>query len=252
MTEYEKDRFASLCLEDEESHPKDEICGINIYNEKRLHRILKRTLCEDEGCFERKVGRYVADILLGERIIEIQCASLYPLTDKIDYYLNGEGYEVTVVHSLSAEKRLIKADRESGEIKSVRRSPKKENIWSALPECYWLRELIPDRRLRVRLMLISADEFRYSERVRGRRTGAYDSEYFPRELLGDIVLCGSEDYRRFVPTELRAAEGFGMAEYSRLSGLKGKRLSMSLNLLCCLGILKKEKMGRKNIYYYQS
>ena len=42
-------RFAELCVHDELVFGENEKIGIGIYNEKRLHRVLKKTLCNNRG-----------------------------------------------------------------------------------------------------------------------------------------------------------------------------------------------------------
>lgn len=223
--------------------------GIGIYNEKSLHRILKKFFCDDESCFEKKVGRYIADIFDGEVIIEVQSSSFYPLKEKLKYYLEETPYSVILVHPVIADKTIINADKDSGEIKSIRKSPKRECLWDVLPEMFWLKECIPSSKLTIRLVFVSAKEYRYSERVRFRRSGAYDSTLVPEELLGYEEFFDTKDYYDYIPAPLRGAEGFSASEYSSVSKLKGRKLSLALGFLCAVGLLRKEKQGRKWIYF---
>ena len=141
INEKEAERFAALCLE-EESSSDIEKSSINIYNEKKLHRMLKATLCNREECFEVSVGRYIADILDGNRIIEVQCASLYPLIPKISYYLENTDFDITVVHPIIVSKTIIRADKETGELIRSKRSPKKESEWSVLPDMRYICDFV--------------------------------------------------------------------------------------------------------------
>ena len=240
-------RFAELCVHDELVFGENEKIGIGIYNEKRLHRVLKKTLCNNEEHFEVKTGKYIADIRDGNEIIEVQCSSLYPLVQKLEYYIQ-EGFSVTVVHPIIAKRRIIKADKITGEIKSSKLSPKKENQWSVLPELYWIRDVLGSPKLKIRIMFISADEFRYSERVRRRRSGAYDSSLCPRELLGSIDINSVEDLMIYIPDELKEKGEFTSADYSAISKLGGARLSSGLKALCHVGILERRKEGKRFIY----
>jgi len=244
LNKNEAERFSALCLEDVEASLEEVKSGINTYNEKRLHRILKRTLCSDEGCFEVKLGRYIADILENGRITEIQCGSFYPLGDKIRYYLENTDYTVTVVHPVIESKTLYRADKESGEILRSRRSSKKESQWSVLPDMIYLSDFVVSPRFCLRLVFVSADEYRFSDRVRFRKSGAYDSDLRPRELTGSISFASKEDYAIFLPDK----ECFDSAEYSSFSKLKGRRLYYALGFLCAIGLLEKQKQGNKNIY----
>ena len=240
----EKELFESLCAA-ESYRVQGALAesGIGIYNEKRLHRILKNTFCQNEDCFEVKVGRYIADIALAERIIEIQCGPLTPLKNKIEYYLDSTELEVCVVLPLIAKRTIIRAERETGEIMRVRTSPKRQNEWHALAKLYPIRHLLGNERLTVRMMLVEAEEYRYSEAVRFRKSGKYDSELFPTVLADSVELCGKESYARFVPDGLAEGE-FSAADYSALTPLRGRDAYSALNTLAELGLLHREKQGR--------
>ena len=73
------ERFAALC--EREAERADGTAGerFELYAEKRLHRILKDFISEDKAMQEQSVGKYTADVLVGEEIFEIQTKSLRPL-----------------------------------------------------------------------------------------------------------------------------------------------------------------------------
>lgn len=221
--------------------------GIGIYNEKRLHRILKRAVCQRESCFEVKVGRYTADILEDGRIYEIQCAGLYPLKEKIAYYLEKTDYSVCVVHPLIAKRTLIRAERESGEVLRVRRSPKKESVESVLPMLFHLASAFENDRFSLALPIIEVEEYRYSEAVRGRKSGKYDAESFPQRLIELKELSKPSDFSQFIPRELEGRD-FTPAEYAPYSSLKGRDVYSALKFLAEIGLLHRRMEGRRVIY----
>lgn len=237
-------RFKELC--DAEAYTSADFfeeSGIGIYNEKRMHKILKRTVCERESCYEIRVGKYIADICDDGVITEIQCGDFAPLREKLSYYLTGTEYDVCVVHPLIVKRRIIRADKETGEIIRIRTSPRRESEWDALAELYPIRELLGSPRLSVRLMPVEVEEYRFSERMRYRREGAYDREVFPTALLGCIELDGTEDYFRFFPKELSGRE-FTAKDYEPFTPLRGRSIYSALNVLAALGIIEREKQGR--------
>lgn len=248
LTDAEQALFAQLCAA--ESYSVAGLSaeeGIGIYNEKRLHQILKRTLCESESCFEVGVGRFVADVLDGAVIREIQCRSMAPLVKKVEYYLSETDYAVQIVHPIIVNRRLIRADRETGEVHSVRSSPKHETLYDALAELYPLRDLLCNRRLSYRVMLVEADEYRYSERRYYCKQGRYDADLFPTALVGDVVFRSAEDYARLFPHSLCGRE-ISAADFSAVSGLKGRKPYSALNVLVSLGIIRRETRGRCVVY----
>lgn len=244
----EQKRFAELCgAESYRTVGLSAEEGIGIYNEKRLHRILKRTLCQDESCFEVKVGRYVADILDGGVIREIQCRAFTPLVAKVDHYLTETDYSVEIVHPVIVKKKLIRAERETGEILRIKTSPKRESVYNALSRMYPLREIIGNRRLSLRVMMIEAEEYRYSEPRRYCKEGRYDAELFPTALVDSLTLRTAEDYAALLPEELWGRE-FSAADFAPYSRLRGRDLYSALNVLAAIGVLKCERSGRRVSY----
>ena len=244
----EKELFEELC-----AAASYRVCdidsdsGIGIYNEKRLHRILKSTFCQREDCFEVKIGRYIADIATEDRIIEIQCGPFLPLKKKIEYYLENTDYSVLVVHPLIVKRTIIRADRESGEIMRMRTSPKRPTEWNVLAKLYPIAELLASSRVSLKIMLIEAEEYRYSEAVRYRKKGKYDSELFPTKLKDSILLSSKDDYRRFLPDGLPRGE-FTAADFTPLVPLHGMDVYSALNSLSAIGLLEREKTGGRVKY----
>ena len=81
-----RERFSAIC-EEERLLPCEKPQGIGVYNEKSLHRVLKRLICEDESAYEIPVGRFVADVLCDGHITEIQTRQLDRLLPKLKYYI---------------------------------------------------------------------------------------------------------------------------------------------------------------------
>lgn len=242
------EQFHRLCLEDAMLSENDGD-GIGTYNEKRFHRIFKRFVTDDASCYEIKIGKYVADVLCDGHVTEIQTTAYAKLAPKIRYYLENTDHTVSVVMPLIAERRIIRADRETGEVRYTRLSPVKQGIADAFTHLYYLRELLADERLMIHVTLVFAEEYRYSERMRYRREGAYDRDLRPVDIKEEIVLRGQADYLRFVPDELRRGE-FDTRTYSAHTGIKGKSLYSALNVLTAIGILSRRTEGKKYVYAF--
>ena len=178
--------------------------------------------------------------------MEIQTKNLRALSEKLRSYLEDTEYRVTVIYPMIVERRIVRMDRETGEVISVRKSPKKAKWIDALSELYWLREVLTDPRVSVRLLLITAEERRYSERVRYRREGAYEGELIPETLTDEWLLSTPTDYEAFLPVNMAS---FTAAEYGAFSKQKGRRLYSCLNLLCAIGLLQRAKEGRQYRYW---
>lgn len=246
MTAADQARFAAICEEEANRAERGISTGIGTYSEKRLHRILKRYVCEDENAYEIPVGKYVADVYDEGKITEIQTKNLGTLLPKLRYYLEQTDCSVTVIYPIFAEKTLIRMDRETGELLRSKRSPKKGRVEDILPELYPLSELFFNPRLGVKAVLIRADEHRFSERMRYRREGAYDSELFPRELVAEQTFSRRKDFLRFLPNDV---DSFTASEYEAMTKLKKRKLYSALNFLCAAGLLRREKEGNRYRYW---
>ena len=86
----------------------EEYGGIGTLGEKQMHAAIKRFICPDEACHEVKIDgsalcissvgdgednkkkkrRFVADVLMGDTIFEIQTGAFSPLREKIEWILN--------------------------------------------------------------------------------------------------------------------------------------------------------------------
>ncbi len=245
MRLYDEKYFAELC--EKFFTDAHEITNLGTYNEKRLHLILKRFVCDDPELYEAKVGKYVADIADGETLTEIQTGGLYPLREKLKYYLGQTDYRVRIVHPVIYSKQLLRVDKESGELIRSRKSPMRPKQWEIMQEIYRIGDFVSDPRLELYILYITADEYRYSdERVRRRRKGKYDSELFPRSLLKTIRLCGSEDYRFLLDGMPKI---FSAKEYGKEKGVTGRSLYSTLNLLVKLGFLERRKVNSRSFEY---
>ncbi len=218
--------------------------NIGTYKEKALHRILKDLVTEDTLCHEITVGKYVADVIIDNVISEIQTSTFYPLQKKIDYYLESTEYELRIIHPVIYEKTLLRIDKETGELVRKRRSPKKGSVIDTLPELFYLKEHFGNARLKIILVFINTEERRYSERRRYCKEGAYDSELVPISLVQTIEISDKESIKPYLPI----SKSFSTKEFSAFSGLSGKRLGLALAFLTHVGLLTKEKVGRKYIY----
>ena len=246
MTELDIKRFGELCRADAETH-SFATDGIGTYNEKRIHRVIKRYVTEKSECFEIKLGRYVADIIIDGRIFEIQTGTFASLSKKVSFYLEQTDYDVCIIHPVISEKTLIRTQRETGEIMRVSRSPKKETSTDLLAELYHIAPFIGNGRLCVCALYIKAEEYRFSEARRYRREGRYDCDLRPTELLGESKLCALEDWKSLVPKELYGRE-FSSSEFEKLTRLHGRKRYYALNALCNVGLAEKHAEGKKYLY----
>ncbi len=251
----------------------DALPHIGTLREKRLHAAIKTYLCPDTARHEIPVGtlfgggvddggagtrHMVADIVCDGEIFEVQTGGLYPLREKLAWYLAHTPCRVTVVHPIPAVRYLSWIDPADGTVISRRRSPKRGRVQDVAKELYWLSDFVGNPRFSLRLLLIELEEYRLADGwSRDGKRGSSRYERFPTALLGDVTLASAADYAAyFLPALLaaRAPDGspvpFTAADYARVTGIRGKATYGTLRLLTSLALLREreERVGRSKAY----
>ncbi len=223
------------------------LTGIGTRGEKGVHNALKHYYEPDVSCHEIPVGGYVADIVGEEGVIEIQTASFYRLKEKLDVFLQAA--PVTIVWPCVVKKRLITVDADTGEVISVRRSPKKSSEYKLLGELWGLGDLLGHPRLSIVIAQIEADEFRPAGQTRGRRRrGANNGiERIPTALVDELRFDCAGDFRSLIPTSL--PHRFTMAQLSKATGLTSIQTSGAIRALVHMGLIVEDgKEGRSRAF----
>lgn len=219
--------------------------GIGTLSEKPLHRIIKSYIEPDRILHEVELCGCVVDVFNGEEVFEIQTGGFYPLKKKLERLLPE--YKVTVVRPVIAEKRLIWINKESGETTDPKKSPRKERLTDILPELTRLGDLFPHPNLGIKLIFVSADEFKYLDGYgESKKRGATKVMRLPRELISETEISTAEDISAMLP-ELPSP--FRASELQSALRLRGRRGFFVLRLLMRLGVV--ERVGKeKNTYLY--
>ena len=220
--------------------------GIGTLSEKPLHKILKYYFETDGSKHEVKILGSVADVFNGKEIFEIQTGSFFPLVKKLKKFLPE--YKLTVVHPIIAEKNLIWVDKETGKTSEPKKSPKRGRYTDALPELYHLGDLFRNENLTVKLLLLSADEYKYLDGYgESKKRRATKIARLPRRLLGEYDLKTVSDVAALLPI---LPTVFTAKEFSKALALRGRKSYYALKVLCSLGIA--EKAGKdKNAFLYR-
>ncbi len=253
MTLSEELSFARICHEELSREKARE--SIGLLEEKRLHSVLKRWLCDDFATHEQKVAgrdekkrKFIADVLTPDgHIFEIQTGSLFPLRQKLAFYLTKTDHRVTVVHPLMGEKYICWMDSETGEIIKRTRSTKRETVLHGVAELRYLAEYLQHPRFSVIFPVIAAEEFRLLDGWgNGGRRGSHRYELIPEKLLDVHRLTSPADYAALLP---ELPERFVAKEFGARTRLRGYDLYFTLAVFEALGFLQKDgKQGRATIW----
>jgi hypothetical protein len=129
--------------------------GIGTLNEHSLHADLIKALAQSGDQLEAEVNGYLADILRGDTIIEVQTRQLASLKRKIAVF--SKEYQVEIIHPITENKWIIRKNAE-GELVSRRKSPKHGRVEDIFTELVRAWNLIDSPRVKLTLLLIDAEE----------------------------------------------------------------------------------------------
>jgi hypothetical protein len=220
--------------------------SIGTLSEKSLHAVLKLCYEPDTDRHEINVGSFVADIVGEDGIIEIQTRGLSRLKPKLAGL--SELCRVTIVHPIIADKRIISLDGETGQVISIRKSPKHGTLFGAVRELYTLRNFLPGDRLTLRLPVLVADEYRTfgvktNRRKKQRRRGEeYISDIIPTDIIDEIILRQSEDYAVFIPEGLPSP--FSSSDFAAAAQTDVSSARMTINLLMNMNLAARTERPR--------
>ena len=247
-------RFSQICLDyvARGVHLED---GIGTLAEKRMHAILKNYVCADVTCHEIRVkdtlgntdakgNGYVADVLRGSNIWEIQTGSMYPMRAKIAWYMQHTPYVVTVVVPVPYRKYINWIDPATGKVQKRSARPHTTKPTSVISELFWLREHLSNPRLRFELLLLEMEEYRLLDGYgKERKARASRYEKIPTALCGTVVLEKREDYLQFLPETL--PDTMTAKQYAAATGIRGRDTYYALRALVGAGLLTEgDKIGR--------
>lgn len=222
--------------------------SVGTQNEKLVHAALKNYYAPFSDEQEVRVGNFIADALGEDGIYEIQTKNLYRLKKKLELFL--EISRVNLVLPVIRECGNFYVDSISGEV--IKGSPprKYRSMTRIFEELYSIREFLANERLQIIIAELKCDKIIYidgGEIPKKRRR--YDKKppfsIIPKELTGEVRLCGKRDYRQFLPEN--APDEFTKKELSKLVG--EAKSSLRCEVLRSVGILKTiGKVKNANLY----
>ncbi|MGI6270527.1 MAG: hypothetical protein ACOYKJ_08365 [Candidatus Howiella sp.] len=222
--------------------------GIGTLGEKTLHAVLKAYFEPLAVRREVPVGRYVADIVGEDGIIEIQTGSFTPLRPKLTAFL--EAARVTVVYPVARRKWLSVIDPATGEEVSRRRSPKAGRVLDVLPELYRIEPFLTHPNFHLCVLLMDWIEIRLPvPKSRRNRRGYARQDRIPLSLEGEAWFRRPEDYLQLLPDPEGLPDPFTSRDAAEAAGLRPGDASGLMGLLYRLGLAR--RVGKSgNAYLY--
>ena len=181
-----------------------------------LHTQLKSHYVAAEDRHEVVVDKYRIDAIDKRgRLIEIQCASLAAIRDKIRCLV--ESHQVIVVKPLAARKRITTLNRHGGEIVSSRYSPARQTLPQLFKELVHFG-IFPHPRLRLDVVMTEQEEIRIPPTSRSSWRKKYSvAERTLVEVQSEIQLQTAADLWKALDIQLGSL--FTTADLVKASGM---------------------------------
>lgn len=136
--------------------------------ETSLHQQLKEHYAASPDQIEVKLGRFRIDVVRGEELLEIQCASISAIRKKIQRLLE-QSHQVRVIKPVIARTRICYVNARDGDISSRRWSPKRGQLHDLFEELIYLRGIFPHPNLVLEFPVVEVEQHRIKSKRKKRR-----------------------------------------------------------------------------------
>ncbi|GMQ79269.1 MAG: hypothetical protein BMS9Abin02_1842 [Anaerolineae bacterium] len=207
---------------------------IGTQKENSLHAAMKDYYFRPGDNVEVEVGRYVIDIVRGQRLIEIQTANFYTLKAKIENLL--QDYHVRVVHPIPQDRWILRLSK-NGEVKARRKSPKHGRPEDLFDELVGLVNIVGNPHFSLEVALIQ-DEVIWIDDGRGswRRKGWSVADRKLIKVIDTFLYERPLDYLSLLP---RSLEGpFTNADLSKALKIRRRLAEKMTYCLRKMGLIE--------------
>ena len=171
---------------------------IGTLNEGPLHQALKALYARPGSQEEVSIDDFVADVVDGNQIIEIQTRGFGALKKKLPVFLST--HRVKLVHPIAQTRTIVKIQN-GAETRRV--SPKHGSPFDIFAELVYIPQILNDPNFEIDVVLIEEDENREYDGRRGRRKRGWVTTGRHLVRVVEVVTIGSmEDLFGRVATDL--------------------------------------------------
>ena len=171
---------------------------IGTLNEGPLHQALKALYARPGSQQEVSIDDFVADVVDGNQIIEIQTRGFGALKKKLPVFLST--HRVKLVHPIAQTRTIVKIQN-GAETRRV--SPKHGSPFDIFAELVYIPQVLNDPNFEIDVVLIEEDEHREYDGRRGRRKRGWVTTGRHLVRVVEVVTIGSmEDLFGRVATDL--------------------------------------------------
>ncbi len=180
--------------------PNLQAVSIGTLRETHLHASLKQWLAQPGDAFEVQVGRFVADIVRDDTLIEIQTRGFSSMRAKLDALLDE--YPILIVHPIARRKWIVKGPHD-GKPSTRRKSPKVGSHYDVFGELVSFPWLADHPNLAIDVVMIDEEEVRRFDGNRSwRRRGWTVVERRLLDVTERISLVTPADWTSLLPEGL--------------------------------------------------
>jgi hypothetical protein len=179
----------------------DTFSGIGRLNERSLHAAVKKWYAAEGDRFEQRVGDYVADIIRGDIVIEVQTGSFANIRNKLTELSRDR--QVRLVYPIAKRKWILTVEPRTGEEMRRRRSSREGGPFHLFDELISIAHLIKKGNLSLDILLTEEEEVRTADgKGSWWRGGVSIVDHRLLGVVGRIELHDARDYLTLLPREL--------------------------------------------------
>lgn len=138
-------------------------------NERSLHRALKLRYATAGALLEQRVAGFVADVMIGQRIVEIHTGAFSGLRRKLPRLLAS--HPVTLVYPIAQDRYIVKLPADSSAERSRRKSPRHDSVFFVFNALTSIPKLLQHPNLTLEVVMTVEEVVRMPGRTRRRRNG---------------------------------------------------------------------------------
>ena len=159
--------------------------SIGELNERSLHRALKARYAVPGSATEQAVDGFVADVVIGDRIVEVNTGSFRPLKHKLPRLLDR--HPVTLVHPVARDRYIVKAATDPSAPATRRKSPRHGSVFQVFSALASIPALLAHPNLTLEVVMTVEEEVRAVSGPRRRRRRGWVS--LDRRLVDVVETC---------------------------------------------------------------
>ena len=141
--------------------------NIGELNERSLHRALKERYAVPGSAVEQAVDGFVADVVIGERIVEVHTGTFWSLRRKLPRLL--ERFEVTLVYPVARDRYIVKVPEGADAPATRRKSPRHDNVFLVFTALTSIPALLEHPNLTLDVVMTVEEVVRVVDTTRRRR-----------------------------------------------------------------------------------